>query len=764
MWGSSSASAQLPDPQIYTEQLAQIYEVDGVVTRWVLQPSGELPDSYSLRLLWVSGVQELPTTGDEIVVVALVGSAVHVRIFDDRGIQVVDKGESDLKAGQDLNEIRSFLQMTPRRNEDILLPPEIQAILSQASVVADYPPRATGPMMDSQLNPAYSDEARVEYTGNPGFFNLSSKAGYGSGLGILSESRLPPIDSLDGPWRIRSNSQVKSRWIRQFTASSDNTSEFAMDLLLAVDGSMGYRFAGNDPFAFERILDASIDLVVRVYRTDGKVETVFAAGAVLGRSEDQDLPFNAYGDWGPTDWTVSGTEATLQFFEHIDQRFTVENGETFAVEFEFTANTRNYEHPNSAAFVRMLDTADIRLIPHVWGAEVIDSSTEAGVESPLVGKVKGVAKVYSNMPIETIKELDNGSFVRRIQPLQQKISASRPPDIFPFAGLGNQGVVPAPGGEISNYFRTYASYVPNAPGVMVGVEARQDLNYTGAAIDPELPDTVSLSTGGNASSRFIAQVSGTPPESIDVDFQFLFNGVIEFRAPSYQAYNDYFNKDFSDTRGEADFELVVSLTTKSGGKSIASKVYENTRLRDYPSKAGAMPILDDQGRIVGQKLVLNVNSDTDSQHELIGFDSDKLEDVLQIKPHDFIEVFYSLEVKIISNLERDKEIEYIHIDFLDTFEPLLSTDTPGVTFILADPPTDRSLINALQVEPTRSGLIILSWPSEGVGNLQKNDSLDAGTWTTVDLPVQDNGVLKTLVLPVEEVPQFYRLDPVTPEP
>jgi hypothetical protein len=454
---STSTFAQLPDPEVTTEYTAQIYEIDGFTTRWIPQPVNDLTVGYDLQLLSVAGVGDLPSSGTSLVVIALIGSELHIRVFDDMGATVVDKTESELTDPPARTLLKTLLQRDPFPVVAELPEEEKKSILGKATALTDYPSPYDYPIVDSIVTPSYSDEANLIYADNPEFFNIASKAGYGSGLGILSEANLPPIQFVGDMVKIRSNTVVKSKTIRQFTATSNDATEFAADLLLIVDGQIGYELDEGDPYAFERQLTGEIGLVVRVHREDGSVETVWSAGAIMTRFNDVDLPFNAFGDWKANDWKVNGTVATLNLFEHISTKFTVQNGETFAVEFELTARTLNYEYPNSTAFVRMLNTADMRTIAGEENTALIDPT----------GNSVQLLRLNSATP-----NLAN-SFIYLLEETR-KFSVSRPPSIFPTVGDSATGVDFSKFGTAHLFSRDIASYFYNAPRGQLGAEARID--------------------------------------------------------------------------------------------------------------------------------------------------------------------------------------------------------------------------------------------------------------------------------------------------
>jgi hypothetical protein len=740
--------AALPEPEVSTEYTAQIYEIDGLTTRWVGQPVNDLTVGYDLQLLSVAGVGGLPSAGTSLVVIALTGSELHIRVFDDTGATVVDKAESELTDPPARTFLKTLLQRDPFPVVAELPEEEKKSILGKATALTDYPSPYDYPIVDSIVTPSYSDEANLIYADNPEFFNIASKAGYGSGLGILSEANLPPIQFVGDMVKIRSNTVVKSKTIRQFTATSNDATEFAADLLLIVDGQIGYELDAGDPYAFERQLTGEIGLVVRVHREDGSVETVWEAGAVMTRFNDVDLPFNAFGDWNANDWKVNGTVATLNLFEHISTKFTVQNGETFAVEFELTARTLNYEQPNSTAFVRMLNTADFRIIPSEPDAILVAINPDP----------PGMR--YTN-PIRVNTAKSNIEYPDEIFLVENSLKAfgsdinsisERPPSIFPTAADSVSKVVEIPWGEAVFTARDVATVFHNAPGGQLGGEVRAEF-YT---FEPQRRggDWYGgvLSVKPIILSRYLPVVEGTLLNPIDIDFRVIFDGVIEFRAPSFDAYLQLMESDLL-----MEYTLWGGISTRYSSKAFGAG--DESKFKAIALNPKSIDIQNENGQLVGNRLLIDI--DTDETSGILN--SVSLEDILLIDAEDYVEVVFQLNI-VFRGLSSDlgEVLEYVSLDFNNTFKGSIATDTPGVTFVIADSPEVWDAGSQLQVQKVDLESVVIGWPSEGVGELQKSGNLDSNSWEPVDLPPQDNGVMKTLIVPVGTESQFYRLNPSTP--
>ncbi len=91
-----------------------------------------------LRLLAVSKPAELVKEGRDLVVLALVGTQLHVRIFDSGGNMVVDKTEDELVRGETLIELKKRLASTS--DYSLLLKESRQKIIRETASIAGHAP------------------------------------------------------------------------------------------------------------------------------------------------------------------------------------------------------------------------------------------------------------------------------------------------------------------------------------------------------------------------------------------------------------------------------------------------------------------------------------------------------------------------------------------------------------------------------------------------------------------------------------------------
>ncbi|MGH9962525.1 MAG: hypothetical protein ACREBC_36320, partial [Pyrinomonadaceae bacterium] len=73
-------------------------------------PEVVIPDGYDLHLMSVDKADGLVKEGRSLVIVALVGTELYVRIFDAKGATVVDKTEKELVSGEKLTALKGRLK------------------------------------------------------------------------------------------------------------------------------------------------------------------------------------------------------------------------------------------------------------------------------------------------------------------------------------------------------------------------------------------------------------------------------------------------------------------------------------------------------------------------------------------------------------------------------------------------------------------------------------------------------------------------------
>ncbi|MCF1459304.1 MAG: hypothetical protein LPH21_17680 [Shewanella sp.] len=93
---------------------------------------------YDLKLMSVTMINEVTNQGRSLVVVAMVGVELHIRIFDPTGEKIIDMEESELTGGDDLENLLSLLSPFP--TEPNLSEEKRQKIIRHATVCAGFTP------------------------------------------------------------------------------------------------------------------------------------------------------------------------------------------------------------------------------------------------------------------------------------------------------------------------------------------------------------------------------------------------------------------------------------------------------------------------------------------------------------------------------------------------------------------------------------------------------------------------------------------------
>ncbi len=113
-----------------------LWKTDGTVAG-TSQISSNLQD-YELDLMEVNALGELPSGGAARVILALVNSDVHVRVFDSTGEMFIDKSEDELAGGADLTYLKNFLNTNPFPDESGLSPSVISNLIEKTRLVSGY--------------------------------------------------------------------------------------------------------------------------------------------------------------------------------------------------------------------------------------------------------------------------------------------------------------------------------------------------------------------------------------------------------------------------------------------------------------------------------------------------------------------------------------------------------------------------------------------------------------------------------------------------
>jgi F0F1-type ATP synthase delta subunit len=104
-------------------------------TSYIFLP--DLPErEWDLRLMSVVATEDLPDVGRNLIIVALVGADLHIRIFDASGNKVIDKVENELISGEILTALKKWLNPFP--DESSLSKENKQEIIRNATSIAGH--------------------------------------------------------------------------------------------------------------------------------------------------------------------------------------------------------------------------------------------------------------------------------------------------------------------------------------------------------------------------------------------------------------------------------------------------------------------------------------------------------------------------------------------------------------------------------------------------------------------------------------------------
>ena len=133
-----------------------------VLTKGIPHQILNITQSYDLSLSFVSDLSDLPAMGKSLVIAALVGADLHIRIFDANGVQAIDKPETELASGQDLSDLKDFLSANPPPDESTISAEEVQTIIEWATSISGLP--LSNPLIGNTGSGAFSQLKRDDAT------------------------------------------------------------------------------------------------------------------------------------------------------------------------------------------------------------------------------------------------------------------------------------------------------------------------------------------------------------------------------------------------------------------------------------------------------------------------------------------------------------------------------------------------------------------------------------------------------------------------
>jgi hypothetical protein len=136
--GNDAPLYRLPVPELEATSLAEEANFAVPIRRRILEADANNGlQGYDLRLVApVNQSDNLPEAGRHLVIVALVGADLHIRIFDENGERVIDKQEKELVGGDTLSAIKKQLKILPE--ESHLSQEQKQKLLRDVTSIAGY--------------------------------------------------------------------------------------------------------------------------------------------------------------------------------------------------------------------------------------------------------------------------------------------------------------------------------------------------------------------------------------------------------------------------------------------------------------------------------------------------------------------------------------------------------------------------------------------------------------------------------------------------
>lgn len=95
-------------------------------------------EEYDLRLLSVGSLDDLPNTGRSAVFLALVGGALHIRIFEANGRLAVDRPEKALVRGPELTNLKGLMGSQASPDLIQLSPAQKQGVITAARAISKH--------------------------------------------------------------------------------------------------------------------------------------------------------------------------------------------------------------------------------------------------------------------------------------------------------------------------------------------------------------------------------------------------------------------------------------------------------------------------------------------------------------------------------------------------------------------------------------------------------------------------------------------------
>lgn len=174
-WFGDEVDGFSGDITLVVDRMESLQGQSCVVMKVSLNTVGKMrdPDGYDLRWMSVTALAELTDRGESLIIVALVDGDLHIRIFDANGRVAVDKTESELVSGPDLNTLKALLNEAPFPDASRLSEKAKTDIIEKATSISGHT-HPDGQTLDMAMEgvgeiwraPALGEDLKVDIRGS----------------------------------------------------------------------------------------------------------------------------------------------------------------------------------------------------------------------------------------------------------------------------------------------------------------------------------------------------------------------------------------------------------------------------------------------------------------------------------------------------------------------------------------------------------------------------------------------------------------------
>jgi hypothetical protein len=241
---------------------------------------------------------------------------------------------------------------------------------------------------------------------------------------------------------------------------------------------------------------------------------------------------------------------------------------------------------------------------------------------------------------------------------------------------------------VRSFARDIASVNPYGAYGFLGAQARVSVSA------PALPAASPLTNYAAAAQPsyrcvYMPGTGGQDIEEIDIDLDLVLEGSMEFRARDEVAFNQFISqglnsgharlKLFATVKSSTRSSTVLSTDIRFNGNNAQSEFKQDatTQIQSHfvftPIPASGPP--------TGGRLSINLDTRSLPPADPLVV---ALQDILTISSGDYIKVFMEILAFALVDEGSVQYLDAIDTNFFDTMQPIISTDTPGVEFLIAD--------------------------------------------------------------------------------